>query len=162
MGATVYVIFCVGSVTCALARERVRKVLPLPAIGRPPGLPPVVEGILNLAGTAIPVLRLAQLFGLAAKPLHAYRHLILLSNCEPPLALLVDQATDVLKVPAAQLMQLHLSQTFNGCVVGHIGTADAPINVISAERLLDKREQHMLAEFQAIQQKRLEEMRGRP
>lgn len=162
MGTSAYVIFNVGSVPCALAHEHVRKVLPLPAMGRPPGLPAVVEGILDLAGTAIPVLRLDRLFGLAAEPLHAYRHLILLSSSEPPLALLVDQAIGVLNVPSARITPLHLSETFNGCVVGQIADAGAPIHVLSVERLLDRREQRVLAEFQAHQQRRLEEMRGAP
>lgn len=162
MGTNAYVIFCVGAVRCALAREHVRKVLPLPAMGRPPGLPSVVEGILDLSGEAIPVLRLDRLFGLTAEPLHAYRHLILLSGCEPPLALLVDRAIDVLNVPAERLLPLHPDQTFNGCVVGHIASGDTPIHVLSAERLLDRQERHVLTEFQATQQRRLADMRGLP
>jgi len=162
MGTGAYVIFHVGGVSCALARECVHKVLPLPAMGRPPGLPAVVEGILDLAGKAIPVLRFDRLFGLSAQPLHAYRHLILLSSGEPPLALLVDRATDVLRVPAERIMPLHRGETFNGCVAGHIATADGLIHLLSMERLLDRREQEVLVEFQTTQQRRLEEMRGIP
>jgi purine-binding chemotaxis protein CheW len=157
MGSRAYVMFHVGGASCALPREHVHKILPLPAVARPPGLPAVVEGILDLAGTAVPVLRLAQMFGLTAVPLHAYRHLILL-NCEPPLALLVDQATGVLKVAAGAIAPLHLGETLNGCVVGQIAATDAPIQVLSLERLLDQRERHVLAEFQAVQQRRLEEL----
>ncbi len=160
MGKSTYIVFGVGNVPCALAREAVRRVLPLPALGRPPGLPAAVEGILDLAGAAVPVLRLDRLFGLPSPPTHAYRHLILLADSQPPLALLVDQATSVLSVPAERVLPLQKSETFNGCVVGHIATDEAPVHVLSAERLLDKRERQALAEFQAMQQRRLDEMRG--
>lgn len=160
MGKKAYVVFNVGNVPCALTREAVRRVLPLPALGRPPGLPSAVEGILNLAGMAIPVLRLGRLFGLPSGPAHAYQHLILLSADQPLLALLVDQATGVLNVPAGRMLPLPQEETFNGCVIGHIASDGAPIHVLSAERLLDKRERQTLVEFQAMQQRRLDEMRG--
>jgi len=162
MGKSAYIVFRVGNVPCALAREAVRRVLPLPALGRTPGLPSAVEGVLDLAGAAVPVLRLDRLFGLPSAPAHAYQHLILLSGSQPPLALLVDQATNVLSAPAERVMPLPPGETFNGCVVGHIATDDAPIHVLSVERLLDKRERQALAEFQAMQQRRLDEVRGPP
>jgi purine-binding chemotaxis protein CheW len=162
MGKDTYVVFRIGNVPCALAREAVRRVLPLPALGRPPSLPSAIEGVLDLAGAAIPVLRLDRLFGLPSAPVHAYQHLILLTANQPPLALLVDQVTDVLGAPADRVAPLPQGETFNGCVVGHIATDDAPIHVLSAERLLDKRERQALAEFQAMQQRRLDEMRGAP
>jgi purine-binding chemotaxis protein CheW len=162
MGTNTYVVFKVADTPCALAREHVRRILPIPALGRPPGLPSTVEGVLNLAGTAVPVLRLDRLFGLPPVSLHAYQHLILLCDNELPLALLVDQAMGVRNVPADRLMSLHPSETFNGCVVGHIAMDDVSIHLLSAERLLDKRERHALAEFQLVQRRRLDEMRGSP
>lgn len=162
MGETAYLVFKIAYVTCALAREHVGRVLLLPALGRPPGLPSAVEGILDLAGTAIPVLRLDRLFDLPLVPSHAYQHLILLSGGAPPLALLVDRATDVLVARAQRVASLESEETFNGCVVGHIATDSAPIHVLSAERILDRRERRALVDFQAMQQRRIDEMRGAP
>lgn len=162
MSDNAYLVFRIAHVFCALRRECVDRILLLPALGRPPGLPPMVEGILDLAGTAIPVLRLDRLFDLPLSPLHAYQHLILLSDSTPPLALLVDQATNVLNEPAQRVTPIEHGETFNGCVVGHIASDSGPVHVLSAERILDKRERRALADFQAMQQRRLEEMQETP
>lgn len=155
-----YLVFDVAGRRCALAREHVRRILPLPMLGRPPGLPAAVEGILDLAGSAIPVIRLDRLFGLTPAPLHAYQHLILLAHGPPTLALLADRATGVVTVADAAVVPLPDGETFNGCATGHLASDGGPIHLLSVERLLTRREHDALAEFQAAEQRRLEELRG--
>jgi purine-binding chemotaxis protein CheW len=153
-----YVVFQVDRLTCALAREEVSRVLPLPALGHPPASPSLVEGILDFGGTAIPVLRLDRLFGLQPSPKSAYQHLILLQPAETPLALLVDRATGVLTVPDDQVAPCSEGETYNGCVIGQIPAQSGSIQLLSATRLLDERERQALAEFQAMQQRRSAEL----
>ncbi len=149
------VIFAVGGLTCALAREEVRRILPLPALARPPGCPPMVEGILNLAGAAVPVVRLDRLFGLPAGTLHAYQHLLLLEGA-PALALLVERASAVVTVPAGRLAPVGEGETYNGCVVGQVVVDGVPIPLLSGARLLEERERQALAAFRAMHETRLE------
>ena len=71
-----YLVFHVGQCLCALPCGQVGRILLLPALDRPPNLPAAIEGVLNHAGTAIPVVRLDRLFGLPCMPQHAYQHVV--------------------------------------------------------------------------------------
>jgi len=153
-----YAIFFVGGLCCALACRQVRRILPLPALGRPPALPTALEGVLDLAGAAVPVLRLDRLFALPPAPLQAYQHLILLAHAGPDLALLVDRVSDIVRVPADRIAPADADETFNGCVTAHIKTGAASIPLLSAERLLTARERQAIRDFQAAEQYRLDEL----
>ncbi len=90
---TAYLLVAIAGTECALPRGAVREILPLPRLWRPPGAPGALAGFLNLAGSAVPVVDLAVLFGLgqpgtaiaATNRAALYRHLILLRG-ESPLA----------------------------------------------------------------------------
>ena len=77
--------------TCAIPSANVREVLFMPALARPPGLPAILEGILNLGGVAVPVVKLDRLFGLPERVAGLYTPIIVLRS-QNPLALLVDKA----------------------------------------------------------------------
>jgi len=160
MGSGTFVVFAVADLTCALAREEVRRILPLPALDRPPGAPSLLEGILDLAGVAVAVLRLDRLFGLPDSPPDPYQHLVLLTEAEPPLALLVDRVVDVVRLPQAGWIELDEAETFNGCVTGRLTLGERSVSLVDVRRLLILRERQLLAEFQAMQQRRLEELRA--
>jgi len=160
MTKSTYVVFEVAGRSCALAREHVRRILLLPMLGRPPGLPSAVEGIIDVAGMAVPVIRLDRLFDLPQKPLHAYQHLILLAGAPPALALLADRATGVVSVADGAAVPLPEAETFNGCVTAQLSSERGPIFVLSVDRLLTHRERDALADFQAMERRRLNELRG--
>lgn len=160
MDLAVWVVFTVGEETLALRQEDVRRVLPLPALGRPPGLPQIVEGILDLAGVAIPVVRLDRLFGFPPAPLHPYQHLLLLSSVNPPLALLVDRVTEVLRDLGPRITHLGPGETFNDCAVGQFAHGSGSVHLLLAERLLNEHERQALADFQRMEKRRLDEMRS--
>jgi purine-binding chemotaxis protein CheW len=160
MDVAVWVIFTVGNEVLAVAREAIQRILPLPALGRPPGLPLLVEGVLNYAGVAIPVLRLDRLFGLPTSSLHPYQHLLLLSAAHPPLALLVDRVTEVVRTRPDQVTEIQAGETFNGCVVGQFSHGKKLIHVLSAEKLLLEQERQVLTDFQSIYERRCDEMRS--
>lgn len=158
MDMAVWVVFTVGSEALALRRDDVRRILPLPALGRPPGLPQTIEGFLNLAGAEIPVLRLDRLFGFPTPSLHPYQHLLLLNGARPSIALLVDRVTEVLRVIPSSVRQLPPGETFNDCVVGALSHGGRPIHILSVERLLLEQERQALADFQQMQERRCEEI----
>src|SRR5690349_23841381 len=100
--------FDVNGTACALRREQMRELLPLPRLWRPPALPRPIAGFFNLGGKAVPVVRLDVLFGLeetqADGEAALYRHLILVQvpGQENPVALLADRVLDVANVASAQ------------------------------------------------------------
>lgn len=77
----------------------VLEVLPAVAIEGIPGAPSVVEGLINLRGTIVPVLDFRARFRLPAKRLEHADHLIVTVGLRRPVALRVDRATALLQVP---------------------------------------------------------------
>jgi purine-binding chemotaxis protein CheW len=163
MASLQIIIFDVCGTACALHRSAVREFLPLPRLWRPPALPRPVAGFFNLAGDAVPVLRLDVLFGLQkaedAPEADLYRHLILIgaSGSAGPSALLVDRVLDVATVNAAQVSDVRQAETLNGCVEAEVTWGDRLVHLLSAERILLTEEQQALAELGRQAQSRLDE-----
>jgi purine-binding chemotaxis protein CheW len=163
MASLQIIIFDVCDTACALHRSAVREFLPLPRLWRPPALPRPVAGFFNLAGDAVPVLRLDLLFGLQTgadnREADLYRHLILLETGGTAglTALLVDRVLDVASVNATHLSDVQQAETLNGCVEAEVTWGDRLVHLLSAERILLAEEQQALAEFGRQAQSRLDE-----
>ncbi len=155
--------FDVNGTACALSREQVRELLPLPRLWHPPALPRPVAGFFNLGGKAVPVIRLDVLFGLDAKQEDGeaalYRHLILVQGPlhDAPLALLADRVLDVATIAGHQLSPVAEGSSLNGCVEAEITLGSRLVHLLSLERLLLAQEQQALAELGRHAQSRLAE-----
>jgi purine-binding chemotaxis protein CheW len=103
--------FDVGGTRCALPVGDVREVLRAVAILPLPNAPAVVEGVINVRGSLVPVLDLRQRLGVPARSLAITDHLVLVHAGERDYALRVDQAVSVLTVPDAQLEAPTLEMT---------------------------------------------------
>lgn len=156
-----FAVFRVSTLWCSLDQRFVRRILPLPALDQPPGLPEAIGGTFDLAGMAVPVLRLDRLFGLTPSPPSIYQPLILCRGEDAPLALLVDRVSHVLPTPADRITRLSGGETLNGCVVGRFQLGPVSVHVLDGERLLDQRERRTLADFQAAQQRRYDSLEAR-
>lgn len=150
--------FQVAGISCAIRLENVGEVLPLAMLSRPPGMPRMLEGFLNLGGTAVPVLRLDRLFGFKEQSLERYTPLIVLHGARCPLALLVERVDAVLSLPVSALAPLDDKDSFKSCAEGVIHTNGGALQLLSTERMFLKKEQECVAEFQAREQQRLAEV----
>ncbi|MBM6594804.1 chemotaxis protein CheW [Microvirga pudoricolor] len=156
-------LFEVGGVGCALRRQEVRELLPMPHLWRPPALPRSVAGFFNLGGQAVPVVTLATLFGLEApgltKEAEAYRHLMLIDRLggSGPAAFLVDRVIDLVTVDEARLSPVPASDTLNGCIEAEIEHSGALVHLLSLERILLAEERQSLADLSGRAQERLGE-----
>lgn len=152
-----YVIFQCGGIRCALARADVQRIVPLPALSRPPTLPPIMAGIANLAGVALPVIDATTLFALTSDetvdPL--YRHILVmrLSDAQT-LGLLVDRVLDVRAIETGA--EIDPTSSLNGCVDAMSMHGGEPLHVLSNARILTAAERARLAEIHATEQARLE------
>lgn len=155
-----FVVFRLGKTECALPISDVREIVALPALAKPPGLPPLMIGFLNLEGAAIPVIRLDHLFDLPESDADVYTPLIILKTDNPPLALLVDGIVEVVTIAVGAVLPVQEAHTFNDCTVGEIAVAGKAISVLSVDRLLIEKERQSVVEFQAMEQKRLQEIEG--
>ncbi|GJD52278.1 Chemotaxis protein CheW [Methylobacterium crusticola] len=155
---TAYLLVDVAGTACALSREAVRELLPLPRLWRPPGAPAALAGFLNLAGAAVPALDLAALFGLAPASARdgLYRHLVLLRG-EAPVALLVDRVDDLVRVDPAQVRPVPEGATLNGCVAEEIRLGERLVHGLSPARILLAEERGRLDAATREAQRRLAE-----
>ncbi|MGO4570422.1 chemotaxis protein CheW [Microvirga sp. 2TAF3] len=163
MASLQIIVFDVCGIECALRRNAVRELLPLPRLWRPPGTPQPVAGFFNLGGAAIPVVRLDRLFGLeqgeTLPEADLYRHLILIEGLTGtnPTAFLVDRVQDLAEVSPSQLSPVTEQGTLNGCVEAEIDLDGGLVHLLSLERILFAEEQQALAELGRQAQNRLSE-----
>ncbi|WP_230529997.1 chemotaxis protein CheW [Microvirga roseola] len=163
MASLQVIVFDVCGIACALRRDAVDELLPLPCLWRPPALPRPVAGFFNLSGKAVPAIRLDVLFGLEQEQVSAeaelYRHLILIEalGASGPGALLVDRVLDIVTVRSDQFSAVPEGNTLNGCVEAEIELGGRLVHLLSLERILFAEEQQALADLRRNAQNRLGE-----
>jgi purine-binding chemotaxis protein CheW len=148
-------VFRLGEHSFALRLEFVSEITAMAELSRPPLLPRLLEGFLNIGGMPIPVIRLGEMLGLSSDPLELYTPLILLRNKQQPMALLVKSVTGIFSVPEAAVSPLAPGDSFNGCAESQLTLPDETIVLLSLDRLLLEKEQRAISEFQAIEARRL-------
>jgi purine-binding chemotaxis protein CheW len=152
-------VFQIAEQLCAFPVSSVREILPMAELARAPGQPPLMEGFLNLRGTAIPVVRLDRLFGFpAGREPGLDTPLILLRDASPPLALMVDRVLEIAAVPPENVMPVGEAESLNACVQSEVMLKGRTIHLLSCDRMLLEKERQSLAELQEAAQRRLGEL----
>ena len=150
--------FHLAGLVAALPLEKVKTIAPMARLVRPPGLPSPLEGILNLAGKAVPVLRLGRLLELPVGSPGLHSMLIVLkSTADGRIALLVDRISEILSVAESELLPLKEEHSFNACAESTVPSQNPVIYVLSPARILLEKERESISEFQAMAQRRLNE-----
>jgi purine-binding chemotaxis protein CheW len=150
-------VFQMESRLVALPLEAVERITPMAELACPPGLPSALEGVLNLAGAAIPVLRLDRLFELPPQKLTLYSMLVVLRvSLEGRIAMRVDRVTEILSVAEDAFLPIDQEDSFNSCAEATVAVGAGTIHVLSPTRMLLKKEHEALLAFQAMAQRRLQ------
>ena len=76
--------FALGEQVYALPLEAVREILPMAQLSRPPGMPSLLDGFLNLGGTSVAVVNLGRLFGSPNPPWQLHSPLLVLRSQQAP------------------------------------------------------------------------------
>lgn len=141
--------------SCAFSLEEVQELVLLPALIRPPGIPPAVEGFFDLGGHLITVVRLDRLFGLAAQELGLYTPLVVLRGMRQSFAVTVESVREILPLTEETYLQMGEHDSFNRCAIGKMDLDGRVIHILSAERILSREEQQRLEELRNMAQQRL-------
>jgi purine-binding chemotaxis protein CheW len=147
-------IFHLSGLVCAFPLEDVMEVVPMARLSAPPGLPPALAGFLDLRGTAIPILRLDRLFGLAEQQPGLHTPMIVLRGLLGPMGLIVDSVRGVVPMPAA-ILDIPDDRTFQGCATAVVKLEGDLVHLLSPASLLSANEAHLIADFSAMAQARV-------
>ena len=139
----------------------VREVVPIAWLDRPPQMPSMVRGILNLGGQAVPVLRLDKLLGLDDGTYGLDASILVMRDDHEagrPLGLLVEHVDGVRAADQFTSMGLADSASFNACLSDQLERDGAVVQLLSWDNILLAEERRRLADFQVQAQARLEDL----
>lgn len=156
------VVFRLGEETFAIPVEAVAEVVPLAWLARPPHMPSIVHGILNLGGIAIPVLRTDRLLGLGEARFGLDASILVMKGAASPLGLLVGHVDGVRPAAAFQVMPLAGAHSFQGCLAATLDGPGGAIHLLAWNKLMLEEERVRLADFQRRTQDRLAELAESP
>lgn len=118
----------------------------------------MLQGILNLAGTAVPVLRLDRLFQLKEQRPGLYSMLIVTKGvAQGQVALLVDRVGGIVTVAEGAVLPVGKQNSFNDCADGVVTVDEQLVHLLCPSRILLAQERQALAEFQEMAQRRLQD-----
>jgi purine-binding chemotaxis protein CheW len=157
-GAHSVVIFTVSGQAFALSVEAVAEVVPIAWLAKPPGMPSIVQGVLDLGGAAVTVRRADLLLGLDPFPVGLDASILIMRSGGLALGLLVEQVQAVRSLSACRAMPLDDAQSFQGCVLAQLDVGDLAVTLLSWPKLLLEEEKQRLAAFQDRMAGRLSEL----
>ncbi|MBN1811167.1 MAG: purine-binding chemotaxis protein CheW [Anaerolineae bacterium] len=100
------VAFRLDKQTYALPIEPIAQIIEMVAVTPIPQLDAVVEGVINVHGEAVAVVKLRRHFGLSDAPLQLNTPILLMRISGQTIGLIVDEVTDVFNLPTDQIVQL--------------------------------------------------------
>lgn len=156
------VVFQVGGDSFAMPVDAVAEVVPIAWLARPPHMPAIVYGILNLGGVAIPVLRSDRLLGMADSAFGLDASILVMKGGSVPLGLLVGHIEGVRPASVFQVMPLADRQSFQGCLAAELDGPGGTIHLVAWDKVLLEEERLRLDQFQRQTQDRLADLAEMP
>jgi purine-binding chemotaxis protein CheW len=128
----------------AFRADDVVQVVQMVEIAPLPGAPAVIEGIVNVRGTIVPVLDLRSRLGLPARAIDAGQHLVILATGARSSAVRVDVAEDFVTIPdtdiAVSLADSGVGQAGSRHVAGIAATPDGTTIIYDLAAFLSQSE----------------------
>lgn len=139
----------------AIDARYVAEVLPNAWLARPPGLPAMVAGLLDLGGEAVTVLRGDLLLDLPRQRFGLDASILVFKGTKPRVGLLTGRVESVCELGGLAVRVVAAEHSFRGSVRGQVTVGGVDITVLDWPSLLDAEEQARLDEFTARAAERL-------
>jgi len=125
---------------------RIREIIRVPKLAPLPRALPFVEGVINLRGSVIPVVDLRKRFGLPPAENKEAARLLILSISGQPLALMVDEVTEMITIPLRDLKAPPRGVRIVGgeYMVGLCLVREVPVMLLNIDALLTFQEKAQL------------------
>jgi purine-binding chemotaxis protein CheW len=147
-----------GSYVCGIPSDQIAELILMPALIRLPGQPAILDGFMNLRGTAVPVASLLCLFQQSAQEPDLHSPLVAIRTSHGILALRVDRVEEVATVERTALLPYGPADSLNACAEAHFHWNGQVVALLSPQRLLLTKERDCVADLQAQMQRRLENL----
>jgi len=132
----------------AFRADHVVQVVQMVEISPLPGAPAIIEGVVNVRGTVVPVLDLRSRLGLPARAIDPTQHLVILSTGARSSAVRVDAAEDFISIPdsdiAVSLTDSGIHDASSRHVAGIAGTPDGTTIIYDLAAFLSQSETESL------------------
>ena len=117
---------------------RIREIIRVPKLAPLPRALPFVEGVINLRGSVIPVVDLRKRFGVPPSEKTESARLLILSISGQPLALMVDEVTEMITIPLRELKAPPRGVRIVGAeyMVGLCLVREVPVMLLNIDALL--------------------------
>ncbi|MDK9706084.1 MAG: chemotaxis protein CheW [Desulforhopalus sp.] len=99
-----FLIFRLAGLRCALQVTDIERIIHAVAVNPVPKAPPIVLGLINVAGAILPVLNIRELFRLPEVEARLSDTIILTRTTHRPIALLVDEVEGVTEISAEHIL----------------------------------------------------------
>lgn len=106
------VIFTLGEPRCALPLARVERVIRAVEISPLPKAPDIILGVINAAGTLIPVIDVRRRFRFPERALSVNDRYIIAKTANRSVALVVDGVDEISEITAEEMVQAEQCQPF--------------------------------------------------
>lgn len=138
--------FRLGEDLYAVDIMRIKEIIRPQKLATLPKAPTFVEGVLNLRGAVIPVIDLRKRFDLPARAIDQNRRLLIVTVARHVLGIVVDEVTEVITVPVADIKPPPKVASGVGAeyLVGVCLVKDSLIMLLNPDRLLTGREADQL------------------
>lgn len=124
-----YLIFKVGNESFGIEILYVTEIVSIQPITDVPDMPMSVQGIINLRGQIIPVIDIRLRLKKEFKEYDS-RTCIIVLNLDDPIGIIVDNVTEVLYIPEANLVEPPLSQQTDYSCIKNVGKIDNDVKLI--------------------------------
>lgn len=144
-GLAQLVAFKVGKELYGVDIYRIQEVIHYQAITAFPNAPEFIEGAIRLRDRVIPVVDLRKRLGISGE--YAGKRRIVILDLSPPLGVIVDDISRVIRVDPAShedLPEIMINDPKKDCISSLVKTESELILVLTTERILTSEEKHSL------------------
>jgi purine-binding chemotaxis protein CheW len=127
---------------------QVQSIIPMQNVVVVPGVPPFVEGVVNLRGAVVPVVDLCTRFGLTHPTKAGKRVIVIVELKDLQVGLIVDKVREVTKIPETEIEPPSplLTSIDNAYLIGIGKIGERPVILLDLGRIFSLDEQSALLE----------------
>ena len=144
-------VFHLGDQVFGISADHVAEVVPNAWLARPPALPALVAGILDLGGQPVVVLRGDRLLGFPDQTFGLDASIMVMKADARPtrIGLMTGRVSGVRPLSACRALDVAPETSFRGCLKAQLAFDDLAVSLLDWALLLNAEERDRLAEFGA-------------